>query len=351
MLGSFMQALEGTGDMVIAKVPFDKIRVLTAGTPIVAVENIRNLQRFGLSTAIRFGIASHDARAICQECQCNDMHDPRFVITTYPISKYCPLGWSLYTIEYKGDKAYNPKAVHKRAELSIGNIFLELRSYPGDDFVHECLFSHSITERCETDSTIGQHWWTPLYYTANELLELAEDATGIKMLKPLPDSINPELLHFIHHGIAIESNWVIHFATCRVPEKKNRVKLDTLATFCDITPQTEPGSPLPYKMDTPESRALARNRAVWIYCHEREWGRYHLIRNNCEHLSRMCKVGRKESRQVQKTFGKIAIAGGSMLFPQSKIIKVASLGLPFLLENILKHRIMQSHTPLPFEAE
>lgn len=346
-----MQALEGIGDMVVSKVPFSEMRKLTAGTPVVAVQDACSLQQFGLSTEMRFGITSHDARVIWQSCLCNDMHDPRFEITSSPISTFCPIGWTLFSIDYKGDKTYDLNTVHSRAERAAGDIYLNLRSYPGDDFVYECLFSLTVIERCEVDSSIGQHWWTPLYYTANELLELAEEATGVKLPKLLPGSLNPELLHFIHHGIAIESNWVIHFATSRVPEKKNRVKLDTIATFCDITPNTEPGGPLPYKRDTHASRAMARNRAVWIYCHEQEWGKYNLVWNNCEHMSRMCKVGYKESRQVQKTVGKIVIAGGGTLFPQTKIIKIAALGLPFLLNGVLKNRIMKKTTPLPFESE
>lgn len=346
-----MNALEGTGDMAVSKVPFDKLQSMAAGAPVVAVQNIRDLQQFGLSSGIHFGIASHNARVIFQECRCNDMHAPRFEITSSPINTFCPIGWTLYTIEYKEGKANNLEAVSNRAERAMGNLYLNLRSYPGDDFVYECLFSHSIMERCETDPSIGQHWWTPLYYTASELLELAEEATDIKLPKLLPGSINPELLHFIHHGIAIEDNWVIHFATSRVPERKNRIKLDTIATFCDITPNTEPGGPLPYKRDTAISRELARNRAVWIYCHEKEWGRYNLIWNNCEHMSRMCKVGHKQSRQVQKTIGKIALAGVGTLLPQSNIIRIASLGLPFLLNGILQGRIMQNTPPLPFESE
>ncbi len=346
-----MQALEGTGDMIASKVPFDMMLSLAIGTPVVAVQNIRDLQQFGLSTEIRFGITTHDARIIWQECRCNDMHDPRFEITSSPIKIFCPYGWTLYTIDFKEEKSYNATKTHNRAERAMGNLFLHLRSYPGDDFVYECLFSQTVIERCEVDSSIGEHWWTPLYYTASELMELAEEAMDIKLPKLLPDSIDPELLHFIHHGIAIESNWVIHFATSRVPEKKNRVKLDTIETFCDITPQAESGGPLHYKRDTPATRAQARNRAVWIYSHEKEWGRYNLVWNNCEHMSRMCKVGRKESRQVKKTVGKIAIAGGGALFPQSKIIKVAALGLPFLLKGILNSRIMQKNALLSFESE
>lgn len=337
--------------MVVSRVPFCEKRTQEAGTPVVAVENAVDLKKTGLPTGIRFGIATQDACVIYQECQCKDLNKPRFAIVRKSCNVFCPHGWTLYKLGFPHITDFRLSEIHKRAERAMGNLYLNLRSYPGDDFVYECLFSHSIMERCETDPSIGQHWWTPLYYTANELVELAEEATDIKLPKLLPGSINPELLHFIHHGIAIEDNWVIHFATSRVPERKNRIKLDTIATFCDITPNTEPGGPLPYKRDTAISRELTRNRAVWIYCHEKEWGRYNLIWNNCEHMSRMCKVGHKQSRQVQKTIGKIALAGVGTLLPQSNIIRIASLGLPFLLNGILQGRIMQNTPPLPFESE
>lgn len=73
MLGTFMNALEGTGDMTVSKVPFDKLQSMAAGAPVVAVQNIRDLQQFGLSSGIHFGIASHNAKVIFQECRCNDM--------------------------------------------------------------------------------------------------------------------------------------------------------------------------------------------------------------------------------------------------------------------------------------
>ena len=346
-----MQAMEGDHTMVIRRIPFSEMRTLEAGTTVAAVESPSILKQTGLHTGIRFGIATHHAHFIYQVCRSTDMHTPCFCITEAALTNFCPTGWTLYSIEYTDDKGITPSAIHTRAERAKGDLYHELRSYPGDDFVYECIFGLNMSERCAADESIGQHWWTPLYYTVSELLELASEALPVPLPKNLPEGFNPELLHFIHHGIAIESDWVVHFATSRVPDRKNRIKLDTIATFCDITPQTEPGGPLPYKRDTPVSRALARNRAVWIYFHEKEWGRYNLLWNNCEHMSRMCKVGRKESMQVKKAIGKIALAGGGAVLPQSWIIKVASLGLPFLLNGILKNRVMQNHAPLPFESE
>lgn len=257
----------------------------------------------------------------------------------------------MYALQSSDDMTIMSVNIHERAARYVGNLYLNLRSYPGDDFVHECIWGRSISEQCETDESIGQHWWTPLYYTANELVELASDALRTHLPPVLPESLNPELLHFVHHGISIESGWLIHFATSRVPENKNRIKLDTIATFCDITPQAEPGGPLFYKRDTAFTREQTRNRAVWILFHEKEWGKYNLIWNNCEHFCRMCKVGRKESRQVQKAVGKTLAFVGGVLIPQSRLIKIASCGLPFLLNGILKNRIMQNHAPLPFESE
>ena len=133
------------------------------------------------------------------------------------------------------------------------------------------------------------------------------------------------MLHFQHHGILIEDNWVIHFARCRVPDNSNQIKLDTLDTFCNITPYAEPGGPCDYKEDTEYKRILHRNRAVWILFHAKEWGSYNLFTNNCEHMSRACKVGRKQSAQVTNGVAQTALAALGLLFPGSIAARLAAM--------------------------
>lgn len=320
------------------------------GTAVVAVENASQLKMTGLPSGVRYGILTHGGKVICQVCEAENFSSPEFRIVEKKLEDFCPRGWHIHI---HPQQSADSEMAHKKAVREIGTSYRDMRSYPGDDFVEEIISGNvqAHLNLCRENAFIGQHWWTPLYYTLEELRQLAQEATGVQIPIGLAP-VNPELLHLRHHGIVIEDNWVIHFANCRVPDKTNQVKLDTLETFCSITPSAEEkGGPLNYRNDDEFKRQLHRNRAVWILFHANTWGKYNLITNNCEHLSRMCKVGRKESAQVKK--GGLSIAGNLLLplLPGGVIVRtLASLGIPYLLNEILNHRIIkESNPPRPFE--
>lgn len=350
MLGTFLQILCGNSPCQLQEIePYCEGASLAAGQPLVAIETPELLRETGLPCDLRFGIADERLQVIVQQSEGDGMVQPSFRIKRTELHNFAPRGWKLYTVDAEALQI-DLAATHSRAIACLGNVHKVLRSYPGDDFLTECLSGESFAAHVRRNPTIGQHWWTPLRYNITELQQLAEDATGLRLPSIYPDKINPALLKFRHHGIAIEENWVIHFATCRVPNKKNRVKLDTLNTFCNITPYENFGEPCHYKNDTEYSRQLHRNRAVWILFHSEEWGHYNLITNNCEHLSRMCKVGRRESAQVKQGIAGTALAAASTFIPGGPIARaLAAIGLPYLLNIVLKHRTLAASLPPTFE--
>lgn len=319
MLGTFMKGLTGDSELKLEAIYPFAAHHLPAGLPLVAVENLETLRDNGLPTGMRFGIATTNRQIIRQECQCTNMEQPEFEVIREELKDFCPDGWKLVVPEANGQGLDLPQ-IHSRAVREIGTCYQVLRSYPGDDFVSECVTGTPASSLCRTYEAIGQHWRTPLYYNVEELqTELSNtlrDKFGISLsLRQPPANMNVEVLHFQHHGILIEDNWVIHFARCRVPDNSNQIKLDTLDTFCNITPYAEPGGPCDYKEDTEFKRLLHRNRAVWILFHAKEWGSYNLFTNNCEHMSRACKVGRKQSAQVMNGVARAALTALSFLLP------------------------------------
>lgn len=347
LLGHFIQSISSDKQNSIVTIPFSEWNSIIPGTPVVAVENIELLKKTGLPTKIRFGIAAPGKQVIVQECTKEDMTSPEFQVRKIAMAihgkdSFCPWGWTLHC---PATPILHADDVLKRAEEKLQTpVIAGMRSYPGDDFVAECMDEAPIRQ-CEDNPAIGQHWWTPLHYTLEEIRQLAEESAGIKI--PLPKSpIDPELLHFRHHGIVIESNWVIHFATPRVPEKVNRIKLDTIDTFCNITPYAEEkGGPLNYKDDTAEKRLFHRNRAVWILCHADTWGKYNLLSNNCEHMSRMCKVGKKESKQVRETSVQVIFALLGLILPASPWFSVLLALSPAALTEVLQRLSKSKDTP------
>lgn len=349
MLGSFLQTLsDPKQERIVELSQHDKGLLLPAGLVVVAAENIVELKHTGLPSALRFGIVDDEQHVIIQQSRGATMDEPFFPICRVRLNEFCPTGWTLLTLRDEEEPG-RLSDIHTRARTALGTVHQVLRSYPGDDFVTECLTGQNIAEYARNNPILGQHWWTPLQYNVTELRQLAEEATGVRIPPAIPDSFNPALLNFRHHGIAIEENWVIHFANCRVPDRCNRVKLDNLTTFCSITPYAKGGGACTYKNDTEYTRLLHRNRAVWLLFHAEEWGKYNLITNNCEHLSRMCKTGRRESAQVKKGVVSTALATASLLIPVGAALRALSaIGLPYLLNKILKHRTTLSDTPISF---
>lgn len=335
-----MSSLSGNGSIKFTSIPVNTLHTHPEGTLCVAVENATHLKNTGLPCRMKFGILTTNEQIILQECTREDIHSAHFKINKVTKENFCPTLWSLYVPE-NASELYDLHQAHRKATMELNTLHQCLRSYPGDDFAAECLFdTTSVMEHVRTTNA-GQHWWTPLYYKLNEIQqELSAALKGFTNIKiptfTTPDSMNLELLHFKHHGITIEDNWVIHFARCRVPDYSNQIKLDTLQTFCDITPNTEPGAACEYKDETVAKRLQHRNRAVWHLFHAEAIGSYNLLTNNCEHFSRLCKVGKKQSAQVKNGIVDAALAILPYFIPGYGIVgKLAtSLGLPLLKKTL-----------------
>ena len=332
MLGTFMNALAGTGKWKVREVYLHNKQKLQAGEIVVSVYDLDKLKQTGLPTGLRFGIAAEEESVICQCCEKEDLTEPQFVVKLLSLKCFCSDGWRVYILRRMNQTEASLPVIYRRAKNELGTAYHNLRSYPGDDFVRECYASQNVVDNCLNDTRIGQHWWTPLYYNVKELqTELARavhESIGAKISLPKPpENLNVACLHFRHHGIMIEDGWVIHFARCRVPNQTNQVKLDSLETFCNITPYAEPGEACEYKNDVEYKRVIHRNRAVWLLFHSEEWGKYNLFTNNCEHFSRFCKVGRRESAQVRNGVAQAAITALTFLTPGGFTTKiVAALG-------------------------
>ncbi len=269
---------------------------LQPGTAVVAVDNMQQLRETGLPCSLRFGIVSKEQQIICQCCITESdtvPESPEFIIRKLDIQEFAGSDGELYTCQVPG--SLDAHEVQLKAAMRVGRSYYHLRSYSGDDFVVECLTGLSALELAEQSPRVGQHWWTPLRMTLRQGMKWLG---GGKYASLLPDSADVQVFDQTHHGIAIEGDQVIHFSTRRVPDESNKIKTDSLKEFRSIGDDTNSGSPVKYKEETAEIRLTSRNRAVWIFCHAHAWGGYNLADNNCEHFSRYCRAGRKESRQV-----------------------------------------------------
>lgn len=334
-----MNALAGVGPWHIRELHIGEKHLLRAGEVVVALYDLYLIRETGLPTDMRFGIADSADGVIWQRCKENsDMRNTEFRVEKSPIETFCPDGWHLLVL----DGHHDLTVTYERAKSSVSRYRRQLMSYPGDDFVFECCAGSTQDEKYRQCPEIGQHWWTPLYYTASELQKLLTKSilqkTGWKHVAlSIPDKIDVELLHFTHHGIVIEEGWVVHFSTCRVPEGENRIKLDPIQAFTNITPYAPPGGPCNYTTDTEYNRQLHRNRAVWILSHAAEWGSYNLFFNNCEHMSRMCKVGDRQSAQVRNGVAKAALAVLTAIVPGALWLRIlGALGMTVIVDKFPK---------------
>lgn len=281
---------------------------LKAGMPVVAVADMAQLHRLGLPCALHFGVATGEGSVICRRCVKEDRDSPRFEVKEIPIRDFLMPGAELYPCV--GAPAGDINALRRASWYMDTDKYNKERrnklySYPGDDFVAECLQEDiDWMKLLEDDPYAGQHWCTSFKIEAKEVIRAlfewvkAEELRNL-LSKPI-DFISPdELLDTFHHGISIESGQVIHFSTCRLPRgERPQIKTDSREDFLSWGKDIGDGGPVKYKKETPEQRLVARHRAVWIFCHAQEWGEYGLRTNNCEHFSRFCRVGKAESRQV-----------------------------------------------------
>lgn len=327
LLGYFFQWING--DMSVPANPEE----LEPGSVVVAVADMQSLRETGLPCPLRFGIITETAEIICQWCEnaSDEIPElPQFTVKKLDVDTFKKEGGQLYAFPRTGKPGLrDPKMVLMAAKMRIDLTYHELRSFPGDDFVQECLTGHSPDELIEKEPNAGQHWWTPLQMTLRQ---------GLKWLGVdvpdgwLPQAADVQVFDQTHHGIAIEGEQVIHFSTRRVPGGANRIKTDSLREFRSIGDDDRSGSPVKYKEETPEQRLRCRNRAVWVFCHADSWGSYNLMDNNCEHFSRYCRVGRKESRQV---IAAVLEALGALveILPKSLPFRPLIIALGLLMKN------------------
>ena len=303
---------------------------LKPGNIVVAVADMQQLKETGLPTEIRFGIVCDDGDVICQFCESEGEvipEHPQFSIKKLSLDDFTEKSMLVYVIPFECQLGSD--IVIMSAKMHIGLTYYELRSYPGDDFVAECLSGLSAEELMQKTPIAGQHWWTPLHMTLRQGLKWL----GVDVPSDwLPEAADVQVFDQTHHGIAIEGNQVIHFSTRRVPDGSNRIKADSLKEFRSIGDDTHGGSPVKYKEETTEQRLSSRNRAVWIFCHSGRWERYNLMDNNCEHFSRYCRVGKKESRQV---IAAVMEALGALItiLPRSLPFQPLIIALGLLMKN------------------
>lgn len=283
---------------------------LEPGTAIVAVAQAEQLRATGLPRRVRFGIVCSCYSVMCQNCVQDDIEKPVFRVEKVAAAEFFQEGNTVYAIEQSDVR--DSSRVLVDAQSRYLTTIRELRSYPGDDFVAECMYGEDAQVICTRDKSAGQHWWTPLRMTLYECLKWI----GIPVDSvPKSDFLQLTCFDQSHHGIAIEGGQVIHFSTKRVPDGSNRIKVDSQSSFRDITEGCNQGGPVAYENETDAARYNSRNRAVWVFCHADAWKSYNLLSNNCEHFSRYCRVGYCESRQVV----------ASMLFAVGKALEVAPL--------------------------
>lgn len=271
-----------------------ELRDVEPGSVVVAVEQLSRLRETGLPCVIRFGIAVSEDQVICRCCECEDIENPSFVVKSMSCEEFCSPGMSMY--ECRVESSSSRSMIILRAKMYVGIRTDDLCSYPGDDFAAFCVSGLEPEELAEKLPDMGQHRWTPLK------MRLRESLTWLGWKTPagwLPQAADVQVFDQTHHGISIEAQQVIHFSTRRVPDGTNCIKTDSLQEFNDIdNGEVKLGAPVLYKEETTEQRLRCRNRAVWVFCHADRWGGYDLFSNNCEHFSRFCRVGKKESRQV-----------------------------------------------------
>lgn len=128
---------------------------------------------------------------------------------------------------------------------------------------------------------------------------------------------------YSHHGIYVGRGMVIHFFSSLKQKLKAIVRRDSLEDFCDGGSYCV----VPYSRSSKSATVLRRARDLLgtaSYC---------LITNNCEHLARFCKTGRKISYQVRRFCqGMCFGAAGAPLFLLKKartlfwLLGAASIG-------------------------
>ena len=330
LLGYFLKQIGQTEPQAVTP------EELQPGSVVVAVANMQQLREIGLPCAIRFGIVENSQSVICRCPESESMEAPNFKVKRLSMAEFAGGGMTLYRCHVEGERSRMAVLLKAQMQANAGTRSRKLCSYPGDDFVADCISNSPEAERVQQLGGMGQHWWTPLKMSLKASLKwMGLESWSDK----LPEKANLQVLDLTHHGIAIEGEQVIHFSTRRVPDETNLIKTDSLPMFREIGDETTAGSPVHYDEETPEQRLLCRNRAVWVFFHSDEWGTYCLARNNCEHFSRYCRIGKKESLQIKAVIMK-ALEVVLGMIPHIRPLAIA-------LRAILKKKTEGFDTPIP----
>ncbi len=302
----------------------EALRQLIPGSPVVALSEPEALQNGSLGRTMFFAITSDaPGMLIAQQVSGDTEEDVKFSVQEFPAEE--TLRYYTYQLA-----EVTPHEVLQRAKSRIGECSCDLRSYPGDDFVEECLTGLSVSEiYAQQPVEAGQHWWTPLDVTAKQILEELQDAIQQEVtttpdgesfiqkarrkvvneqLKKVTDSIqnvapdglmNIPLSQLEHHAILIEGEQSVIFADGAIRHLPKR-------DFCNMTPNTPLGGPAKgtaQGKDESEQRLLARNRAIFKLCRDGiapgEWGAFNLLLNNSEHFCRYCRNGKPSCTQLR----------------------------------------------------
>lgn len=327
MFGFFVNELSQRN---LSTLSADEVRQLEPGTPIAVVQNPDLLVNEGRLSPHFFIALKSDisSEIIVQRCISESWDSPCFIVVREEYDIHFYNNAIFYRYPVQADCSLS--ATIQRALSRLDIITNEMRSYPGDDFVDECLTGRTMTELFSDccDSISGQHWWTPLSVPIKELVDalyraypwvekkvsplLAKDWIK-KYAEKVGAQKTPEVQH---HGILIENHRVIHFSNYEI-------RTDSLDTFLNTTPGTQPGGPVavgsPQLPENVEARLRARNKALWVLCQRGQnpnyWGNYNLLMNNCEHFSRMCRENRFSSLQVRNQATNLAIEAISCVLP------------------------------------
>ena len=313
---------------------------LPPGTPVVALSDPTNLLNGSLGKHVAYAIVSDTPGTLIMQQVMSDSEDG----VIFQINEVRANSESRYFLHTTDN--IDLSAVIQRAKKALGTRHTNiLRSYPGDDFVYECMTGLNIFDIfAQGIEEIGQHWWTPLEVTPKQVLDdiqtairqklanipeketimekIARKVTSEKLEKTLDtiQKVTPEMLLNIplpqleHHALLIEGNQCILFS-------EGAVRHMTKQDFCNTTPNTPIGGPAkgtPQAKIDVELRLFARNRAVRQLCHAGQgiskWGNFNFILNNSEHFSRYCRTGEASCTQLRdKTIAAVKAILGVIL--------------------------------------
>lgn len=330
MLGHFLKDIELNG--------YTPALELRPGMAVVGIKDAQSLEAYGMTDTMKFAIVADDDTLIFQLCIGTKIEKCKFCIQALSTVAFKKEYGELYVYHMRGElPADQVLKEAKRRLTNYGDSRLEsLRSYTGDDFVDECLLGHDIIDMVHGEPAAGQHWDVPLNIDVALIAQQLQAHPNLQRI--LQNQILNQTVHEgTHHGIALEAGQMLHFSTCRTPDGVNRLKLDPQAIFHGISHTARKGSSLSYSTESAEDRLRSRNRAIWWLFHADKWGKYCLFTNNCEHFSRYCREGKKESKQVTWAVVQFIISVAPAAIPQLRGIKLI---VPIVTQ-IVRNRIIQ----------